>query len=155
MKLDTSEKHSIFDSHEKNTRQETSTLSKKVHSEENKKSLYFALGSLDDKSIDINKYKCVTVSRNQLDNIRQCNHCNMIFDQLDDLQDHTIEHFEAKILSILPSKKAGPCPSCQKKFPSYNALKNHYGLHHYCSKEDLNGLLLWAELGKAMLYFPI
>ena len=123
-------------------------------SEEMPKLVNFALGALDERTIDTNEYKCMSISRNQLGNVRQCKYCNMIFDTLDNLQDHTINHFDTKLSSIFPNKKTRCCPSCGKQFQSHKSLKRHYAFQHYCTAEDLNGLLMWGEVGKVMLYFP-
>ena len=127
-----------------------------------KRRINFAKGALDNDSIDEDEYTSMFVSRNQLGNIRQCKYCNMIFNRVELLQDHTIkEHFDHKISSILSKSSflSSPksnrfCPSCKKRIPIFTALKLHYGKKHYCSDADMNGLLLWAELGNATLYFP-
>ena len=151
----TPEKDAGPDSFERNDSNEKYSTTNNALIDEKPKSANFALGALDEDTIDTNQYTCVYLNRNQLGNVRQCKYCNMIFDTLNNLQDHTINHFESKLSSILTKKKSRYCPSCSEKFQTYKALKYHYGLAHYCTQEDLNGLLLWAEVGKVMLYFPI
>jgi hypothetical protein len=131
------------------------TTANKFPNEDKRPSINFALGSLEEDTIDRNKYASLNVSRNQLQNIRQCKYCNIIFDKLDYLRNHTVKHFDSELFSILPNTMERRCPSCRKKFPSYNFMKQHYGKEHYCSDEDLSGILLWAELGKVTLYFPV
>ena len=116
----------------------------------------FAIASDDENSLDKDAYTSMTISRNQLGNIRQCRYCNMIFDQIRSLQDHTIiEHFDEKITSILSSKSSRRfCPSCRKMFRIFSDLKFHYGIKHHCSESDMKGILLWSELGHATLSFP-
>lgn len=151
----TPEKPPSIDFFERDISKENYSTIKIFSTEETPKSANFALGALEEETIDTNKYKCMYLNRNQLGNVRQCKYCNIIFDTLDDLQDHTVNHFGSKLSSILPNNKSRYCPSCRQKFQSYKALKNHYGLKHYCTEDDLNGLLLWAEVGKVRLYFPI
>ena len=148
----TPEKDQGHHSHEKNN---TPSSKPKIHLIEKSKPTNFALGALDEHVINTNKYTSMIVNRNQLGNIRQCKYCNVIFEDLQDLKHHVIEHFDSKLSSILDNTKAHRCPVCGKKFPTYSNLKTHYAIKHYCSEEDLNGLLLWSELGTADLYFPI
>ena len=121
-----------------------------------KQCMDFALAAVDEDTFDKDGYTSMIVSRNQLANIRQCKYCNMIFDQIRSLQDHTIlKHFDEKISSILSSKSSRRfCPSCRKMFRVFLDLKFHYGIKHHCSESDLKGILLWSELGNATLYFP-
>ena len=116
----------------------------------------FALGALDESKIDKDEYTSMTINKNQLGNIRMCKYCNMIFDKLRLLQDHTISgHFDAKLTSVLSQTNSRRfCPTCKKKFSTFVDLKFHYGIKHHCSEADMNGLLLWAELGYETLYFP-
>ena len=151
----TPEKDQNHHSHEKNGITKALSSNGKVNLSENSKPTNFALGALDEHAINTNKYTSMIVNRNQLGNIRQCKYCNVIFEDLQDLKHHVIEHFDSKLSSILDNTKARRCPVCGKKFPSYSRLKSHYAIKHYCSEEDLNGLLLWSELGTADLYCPI
>ena len=148
----TPEKDQGHPSYEKNN---TPSSNGKIHLSKNSKPTNFALGALDEHAINTNEYTSMIVNRNQLGSIRQCKYCNVIFEDLQDLKMHVIEHFDSKLSSILDNTKARRCPVCGTKFPTYSRLKSHYAIKHYCSEEDLNGLLLWSELGTADLYFPI
>lgn len=56
----------------------------------------------------------------------QCNYCDAVYNKISKMQDHTLNHFEEKLTSLLPSSKPYLCPTCKDKSHDSDSLMRHY-----------------------------
>merc|ERR1712223_223199 len=60
----------------------------------------------------------------------ECNYCNAVYGKLAKMEDHTLNHFEEKLASLLPVVKNCPtgfkCPTCDKIYAEHDLLMRHY-----------------------------
>merc|ERR1719150_3500097 len=60
----------------------------------------------------------------------ECNYCNAVYGKLAKMEDHTLNHFEEKLASLLPVAKNCPtgfkCPTCDKIYAEHDLLMRHY-----------------------------
>ena len=75
---------------------------------------------------------------------RQCTFCNAKFEELQDLRNHTLNHFKKQLLSHLPNQEPYKCPTCNETMSDSIMLIQHYAFTHqmiyeYCTEDDLIG----------------
>jgi len=57
----------------------------------------------------------------------ECNYCNACYGKLIKMEDHTLNHFEEKLASLLPMLyKPHKCPTCDKTYQESDLLMRHY-----------------------------